>query len=70
MTTPTPTPAEAYDAARANVMRQHSYTTDNETLLSECSCGSKDNVRDVGVHIETAAEEAGQAAKRAAETSA
>lgn len=70
MTVPKPTPAQAYDQARAEVMRKHSYTTDNETLVSSCSCGAEVSTLDVGKHIEDAAEKAGVAARRAAEESA
>lgn len=58
-----PTPAQAYDAARAKVQRNHSYRTNEETLTSECSCGEKASTLDIGNHIEEAAERAGVAAR-------
>lgn len=61
-----PTPAQAYDAARAEVQRSHSYTTNQETLVSECSCGVKASTLDIGRHIEETAEKAGVAARNSA----
>lgn len=53
----------AFDAARAQVMRAHTYKTDQETLMAECACGEKVAVHDVGIHIEQEANRAGRAAR-------
>lgn len=58
MTETTPEARAASDAARASELRSHQYRTDNEQLTSTCSCGTKASTLDIGVHIQTAAEQA------------
>lgn len=65
-----PTPAQAYDSARAKVQKSHVYKTNQEKLTSECSCGEKASTLDIGNHIEEAAEKAGVAAREAARVDA
>lgn len=62
MTSPAPlTPRQAYDKARAEVQKQHHYTT--EGIHAICSCGQVGTVESIGDHIEPLAEKAGNLAK-------
>ena len=62
--------AAASDAARALVMKDHRYKTDNEQLTSVCSCGVTAPTVDIGRHIEDAASKAGQQAADAVDPDA
>lgn len=63
MTTTPLTPRQAYDKARAEVQKQHRYTT--EGIHAVCSCGEVGTTESIGDHIEKLADKAGHAAKDA-----
>lgn len=63
---PPPTPRQAYEDARAEVCRAHSYTYDTPRDTATCACGEVLPAGAITMHVEALAEQAGRAAREEA----